>query len=179
MKRTLLASTIALMLGSSASHADIAVTNMFVEGAGSFAASGSLTNAGDGHVSSIDLFFGSAWTLDQQTTFMDTTGSWAGTSAQGAFNYDAEIAAMTASQFAIGSYWNWNGNNEIAHLDIYECVASVCTSVGAPHQNGPAQGTVLNFSGTGSASVVPIPSAAWLFGSGLLGLVGIARRKKA
>jgi hypothetical protein len=27
--------------------------------------------------------------------------------------------------------------------------------------------------------VVPIPSAVWLFGSGLLGLVGISRRKKA
>lgn len=31
----------------------------------------------------------------------------------------------------------------------------------------------------GSAAVVPIPAAAWLFGSGLLALVGIARRKKA
>jgi hypothetical protein len=28
-------------------------------------------------------------------------------------------------------------------------------------------------------AVVPIPAAAWLFGSGLLGLIGIARRKKA
>ena len=27
-------------------------------------------------------------------------------------------------------------------------------------------------------SAVPIPAAAWLFGSGLLGLIGIARRKK-
>lgn len=27
--------------------------------------------------------------------------------------------------------------------------------------------------------VVPVPAAVWLFGSGLLGLVGIARRKKA
>ena len=27
--------------------------------------------------------------------------------------------------------------------------------------------------------VVPIPAAVWLFGSGLLGLIGIARRKKA
>ena len=26
-------------------------------------------------------------------------------------------------------------------------------------------------------SAVPVPAAAWLFGSGLLGLVGVARRK--
>jgi hypothetical protein len=32
---------------------------------------------------------------------------------------------------------------------------------------------------TVSAAVVPIPAAVWLFGSGLLGLVGIARHKKA
>jgi hypothetical protein len=31
----------------------------------------------------------------------------------------------------------------------------------------------------GSVQVVPIPAAAWLFGSGLVGLAGIARRKKA
>ena len=29
------------------------------------------------------------------------------------------------------------------------------------------------------ATVVPIPGAMWLFGSGLLGLIGVARRKKA
>lgn len=28
-------------------------------------------------------------------------------------------------------------------------------------------------------SAVPVPAAAWLFGSGLMGLVGVARRKKA
>jgi len=27
-------------------------------------------------------------------------------------------------------------------------------------------------------AVIPVPAAVWLFGSGLLGLVGIARRKK-
>ena len=38
-----------------------------------------------------------------------------------------------------------------------------------------------DFEGTfgSSETIVPIPSALWLFGSGLLGLVGIARRKKA
>ena len=31
----------------------------------------------------------------------------------------------------------------------------------------------------GQVQVVPIPAAVWLFGSGLLGLVGIARRKQS
>ena len=29
-----------------------------------------------------------------------------------------------------------------------------------------------------TVSAVPIPAAVWLFGSGLLGLIGVARRKK-
>ena len=32
---------------------------------------------------------------------------------------------------------------------------------------------------TVSATTVPIPAAVWLFGSGLLGMIGIAKRKKA
>jgi len=31
----------------------------------------------------------------------------------------------------------------------------------------------------GDVSAVPVPAAAWLFGSGLIGLLGLARRKKA
>lgn len=45
-----------------------------------------------------------------------------------------------------------------------------------------AIGDPLNLSAgafSGSLSIVPVPAAVWLFGSGLLGLVGIARRKKA
>lgn len=30
-----------------------------------------------------------------------------------------------------------------------------------------------------ATSVVPVPAAVWLFGSGLIGLIGIARRKKS
>jgi hypothetical protein len=31
----------------------------------------------------------------------------------------------------------------------------------------------------GAAAVIPVPAAAWLFGSGLVGLVGIARRRRS
>jgi len=40
-------------------------------------------------------------------------------------------------------------------------------------------GNILSATLNIETSVVPIPAAIWLFGSGLLGLVGIARRKKA
>ncbi len=30
----------------------------------------------------------------------------------------------------------------------------------------------------GTVNVVPVPAAVWLFGSGLIGLAGLARRKK-
>ena len=36
-----------------------------------------------------------------------------------------------------------------------------------------------NVSVMADVSAVPVPAAVWLFGSGLLGLVGVARRKKA
>ena len=34
-------------------------------------------------------------------------------------------------------------------------------------------------SGTYSTTPVPVPGAAWLLGSGLMGLIGLGRRKKA
>lgn len=40
---------------------------------------------------------------------------------------------------------------------------------------GVAETRGVDFAG----SVVPIPAAVWLFGSGLVGLIGVARRKKA
>ena len=41
------------------------------------------------------------------------------------------------------------------------------------------QASDIGGSGQFSVSAVPIPAAAWLFGSGLVGLIGLARRKKA
>ena len=57
---------------------------------------------------------------------------------------------------------------------------------GSPMVDGPFYGAIVNFDiGSGNSltvlnvSTVPVPAAVWLFGSGLLGLIGVARRKKA
>jgi hypothetical protein len=43
----------------------------------------------------------------------------------------------------------------------------------------PASGSIFWDDASLSVSAVPVPAAVWLFGSGLLGLVGVARRRKA
>lgn len=50
--------------------------------------------------------------------------------------------------------------------------------IAASHAPG-FDGLILTSEAGASTSPIPIPAAAWLFGSGLLGLVGVARRKKS
>lgn len=53
---------------------------------------------------------------------------------------------------------------------------TMADSNGVYSTNGGSCGSGLN--GSIAPSAVPVPAALWLFGSGVLGLVGIARRKK-
>ena len=63
------------------------------------------------------------------------------------------------------------GVNDTFTLD-YEAVVPSGAFQGVAYQ--------LHLTGTvGPGSAVPVPAAVWLFGSGLLGLVGVARRRKA
>ncbi len=52
-------------------------------------------------------------------------------------------------------------------------------AIGAGEIDGIAQNTTESFNWNLKITAVPVPAAVWLFGSGLLGLVGMARRKKA
>ena len=77
--------------------------------------------------------------------------------------------------------WTYQGDAAAVHLELGYNLIDAST----PHS---IANTVLNSSSGASfrgsllvrnVSNVPVPSTAWLFGSGLLGLVGIARRRKA
>ena len=52
-------------------------------------------------------------------------------------------------------------------------IMGIPTAVG-----GPTAGFNYNFNANLTASPIPVPATVWLFGSGLFGLVGIARRRK-
>lgn len=180
MKKTILSSAILLTLGtaSSASALNVSVTSMDFEGSLSVAAGGTLTDNGTfGSIFSIDPFKGIPWTADAVAYFGATGSSltWAGTSVQGTYNY---TFTLSAGQVAWGTLFNWNNNNDIPVLNIMDCGAGnagdFCTGIGTPMQAGPFPGQVLTFNGIVSA--IPVPASLWLFGSGLVGLVGVSRR---
>ena len=61
-------------------------------------------------------------------------------------------------------WWGSADTNQIFRLDSSGSVI------------GSFAGSVIGW--TGGMTVVPIPAAVWLFGSGLIGLIGFARRKE-
>jgi len=89
-------------------------------------------------------------------------------------------------------FFNWNDNDISAGTGKADGVTSAFASgVWDPVTGvytlswqsltgiGPKADLVSSFSLTGVASPVPVPAAVWLFGSGLLGLTGVAYRRKA
>ncbi len=129
------------------------------------------------------LFFGHEWTATVAATFTGSATTWSsslstGASATGTYNF-----TLMPGQVAMGILFDWNTNNGIPILNIVNADGSGVDidgdgTLGDIGCCGPIwQGaTAPGFSGV--VSSVPIPAAVWLFGSGLVGLVGVARRRK-
>lgn len=89
------------------------------------------------------------------------------------------LGAVTAGS---GLWDNFTFNTDSWDLSLATCPATICSDgprayVDTDFVNGGGQ--VAALSNVRAFSVVPVPAAVWLFGAGLLGLVGIARRKRS
>ena len=86
----------------------------------------------------------------------------------------------------LGSWaWSWNGHNY--HQGASEIIGTYDETTETYNINwssvfpgGPFDSQIhdWNLTGIASVSAIPIPAAIWLFGSGLISLVGFARRNK-
>ena len=82
------------------------------------------------------------------------------------FNIDTEITSASITET----------NPATLSLSAAYDPSSIQTSLLSPISVGPSES--LSWTIEYTTAVVPVPAAMWLFISGLLGLVGIARRKK-
>lgn len=105
----------------------------------------------------------------------------------GTGNYAYQLT--NSGQFGVHTFFDWNGNYDIPVLFVLQSqeggnlqtglqfVSIDSDGSGVP---GHAMNNASPYTGQTiaiSASTVPVPSAVWLFGSGLIGLIGVARRK--
>jgi len=147
-------------------------------------------------VSSTNTFFGLIWTASGGTLFAPGTYT-VGINGDGA---DELPASDTNPPLANGDGFydftvpegSWGGNINFAWgattgIDVFVVwSADGITSLdvdgdgtpGAAMVDGPFPGFSANFTPGPAYSTVPVPAAVWLFGSGLVGLAGIARRRK-
>ena len=105
------------------------------------------------------------------------------------------IIGITANAPSVGGVWTASGsytlglilpgaNTELSSAllapqdDIYGNPIGSFTSTSAPAGFEPFVGTAFGDFRFAAASAVPVPAAVWLFGSGLFGLLGVARRRK-
>ena len=97
-----------------------------------------------------------------------STGASYNAQAQGKYGLAAGINDVGSLNNSAITLYGMTGNGTTLAVQTYILgTASVA-----------ANGT-LTLTGNGTTSPVPLPAAVWLFGSGLLGLVGVSRRRKA
>jgi hypothetical protein len=101
---------------------------------------------------------------------LDFTGSWAA---------DFE-SPYTVGLIPVGVNTEISSSLTGPQEDIYDAAIGTAFAVSAPPAFTPLpEPTFFGEFTFSAASAVPIPATVWLFGSGLLGLIGISRRKKA
>lgn len=96
-----------------------------------------------------------------------------------------EAAAWNPFLNAFGMSYASNYNGIVGNIDVTSATHPIFEGVNVLYQasgnsiSGTGIQVSLNGQGLYAVSPIPIPAAVWLFGSGLIGLIGIGRKKKA
>ena len=190
LKKTAIASAMALGLGMGAAQAATMTSATFTMLDPTGATVGVDTTVtgsiggGTFSVASTTPFFGLVWTAHGGTTFgpgtytIDTIEGGVYTGIQvGAGQVGGHILFDWGATTNIDVVMVWdvtdNGNGTVSY---YSTDVDGDGVRGLGMIDGAFPGFNANFD---FVAAVPVPAAVWLFGSGLLGLVGVARRKKA
>lgn len=140
---------------------------------GSISASGAMTFDPTGRlgaVSGYDTLYNKPWNQQPLATAYNTFTTGAAT-ATGCVGSTTANPGCTVNGAAIsGSAGNYTG--------VLVSAGNVGTNWGGFAGNPYFETWKIKLTKTSSLAA-PVPAAAWLFGSGLVGLVGVARRKKA
>lgn len=183
MKKTLLATAL-LLAATGAQSATMTTANFeMYDGTGGYVGGASdVVGTIDGStwsVSSATPFFGQLWTAHDGVILGEGT-------------YSIDTVEGTPLNFTVGAgqvgghiLFDWGVTSDIDVVNVWDVSGDTYTStdvdgdgvLGLGMTDGAFVGFNANFNFTAPAEV-PVPAAVWLFGSGLVGLAGIARRRK-
>ena len=183
MRKTLVASALAVALGgASAVQANTAGLTGVWSGTYDFtmytSAGGVVGGSGPGQAWTWDFDNGTV-TINNTTTFF-AAGVW--TAHDVTFTDTGSSYAPAGGAGAVNMLFDWSVNTNIPvtetwDVDVTAGVATVSVISGVITAASPVfPGFQPHF--TGNLSQVPVPAAVWLMGSGLVGLVGVARRRR-
>ena len=195
-KKTVFATALLLGMGvSTAQAAPVAWTGVFsmYDSAGGYVGGASDvtgaidTAAGTFTLASTTPFFGQLWSTSGGMLFGPGTYTHSTVDPFPAVSGGDYNFTVGAGQVGAVVDFAWGGTTGIDVLMIWNVGTSGGLTtytmtdpdgdgiMGTGMIDGPFQGFNANF----NMAAVPVPAAVWLLGSGLLGLVGVARRKKA
>ena len=190
MKTTAIASALALSMGFGVAQAApmSSATYTMLDGTGGTvgvdtAVTGSI-GGGTWSVASTTPFFGQNWTAHDGVTF-----------GPGTYTIDTGVGVsytgvvVGAGQVGGLILFDWGVVTDIDVVNVWDVTGDsyLSTDVTATNPAGPdgirglsmIDGAFVGFNANFDfVAPVPVPAAVWLFGSGLLGLVGVARRRK-
>lgn len=123
----------------------------------------------DGNGGDVDIIFDAGFGASITDFSIDTT-TWVSNAVFTAYDMGGNILLTTAITSMQGAYTDPGSYQTIA-FSTTNGMSGFSISGSSIEGNTSIDNVVV--------SAVPVPAAVWLFGSGLVGLAGIARRKKA